>query len=86
MKLRLYGKTNCSLCDQAKVTLDILQNHYAFEIEEIDIYTDEELLEQYHLLIPVVTYEQEVIDSGIIDLQTVEDYLKQSVNPNNMTK
>ncbi|WP_058306767.1 glutaredoxin family protein [Gracilibacillus massiliensis] len=76
MILTLYGKENCGLCDQARVTLEMLQQDYSFEIEEINIYNDDKLLEEYHLLIPVIKHKEYLIDSEIIDIEKVETYLK----------
>ncbi|GAE92780.1 glutaredoxin family protein [Gracilibacillus boraciitolerans JCM 21714] len=80
MKLILYGKDNCSLCDQAMVILELLQQDYSFEFDTINIYNDEELLEKYHLMIPVITYRDTIIDKGLVDMETIENYLK-SKNP-----
>ncbi|MGR4024458.1 glutaredoxin family protein, partial [Bacillus sp. ZZQ-131] len=54
MKVVLYTKKNCGLCVQAKQVLQEVQCEYSFQIEEIDIYEDNDLLEKYHLMIPVV--------------------------------
>ncbi|SFM21839.1 Glutaredoxin-like domain [Gracilibacillus orientalis] len=83
MKLKLYGKENCSLCDDAKATLEMLQQDYLFEIEEINIYNDDELLETYQLMIPVVKDEDTVVDTEIIDMDKVENYLKMKNNSEN---
>ncbi|MGP4040667.1 glutaredoxin family protein [Gracilibacillus sp. D59] len=83
MKLKLYGKENCSLCDQAKVTLEMLQQDYLFEIEEINIYNDDELLEAYHLMIPVIKHDDIIVDTEIVDMEKVENYLKKKNNSEN---
>ncbi|GAA0307815.1 glutaredoxin [Gracilibacillus halotolerans] len=72
----LYMKENCSLCEDAKVVLDLLKNEYLFEYREKDIYTDEELLEKYHLSIPVLEYRNHVVDEGNIDYFVVENFLR----------
>ena len=53
MKVVLYTK-DCGLCVKAKQVLQEVQCEYSFQIEEIDIYEDNDLLEKYHLMIPVV--------------------------------
>ncbi|WP_042222546.1 glutaredoxin family protein [Oceanobacillus manasiensis] len=50
----LYTKENCGLCEQAKDLLESLQLIHSFQIEERDIYTNDQWLEQYQLMIPVV--------------------------------
>ncbi|SER80362.1 Glutaredoxin-like domain [Gracilibacillus ureilyticus] len=76
MLVKLYGKENCSLCMDAKIILDLLQSVYPLEIDEIDIYQDEALLEKYHLIIPVVEMDNEIIDSGIVSYEKLDNYLK----------
>ncbi|MGN8645363.1 glutaredoxin family protein [Gracilibacillus sp. HCP3S3_G5_1] len=83
MKLKLYGKENCSLCDEAKTILEMLQQDYLFEFEEINIYNDDVLLEAYHLLIPVIKHEDIIVDAEIIDMERVESYLKMKINSEN---
>lgn len=60
----------------AKIILDLLQSVYPLEIDEIDIYQDEALLEKYHLIIPVVEMDNEIIDSGIVSYEKLDNYLK----------
>ncbi|PWU69248.1 glutaredoxin family protein [Gracilibacillus dipsosauri] len=76
MIVKLYGKKDCSLCLDAKILLEILQEEYGFEIEVIDIYQDETLLDKFHLIIPVVEIEGEIVDTEIIDLPKIENFLK----------
>jgi glutaredoxin len=83
MKLKLYGKKNCSLCDQAKATLEMLQQDYLFEIEEINIYNDDVLLEAYHLMIPVIKHEDTIVDMELVDMEKIESYLKKKNNSEN---
>lgn len=83
MELLIYGKENCSLCEQAKVTLELLQQGYSFTWKEVNIYEDEKLLEEYHLKIPVIAHQDTLIDAGIVDMSTVENYLKLYNNSEN---
>ncbi|MDX8044670.1 glutaredoxin family protein [Gracilibacillus sp. S3-1-1] len=76
MKLILYGKDNCGLCDEAKTILEILQQDYLFELEEVNIYNNNEWFEAYHLMIPVVQHEDTIVDAGMIDMEKIESYLK----------
>ncbi|KGX92899.1 glutaredoxin [Pontibacillus halophilus JSM 076056 = DSM 19796] len=65
--LTLYTKKECGLCEEAKSELEDLQSKYDFEWKEIDIYTDDALLMQYQLMIPVVEMDGETLDYGRID-------------------
>ncbi|EZP74976.1 glutaredoxin [Parageobacillus genomosp. 1] len=75
MKINLYSKTNCPLCDKAKQVLQELQNEFSFDINEIDIYQDDKLLEKYQLMIPVVEIDGEEIDFGIVQKDVIRKRL-----------
>ncbi|KAB8132167.1 glutaredoxin family protein [Gracilibacillus oryzae] len=76
MQVNVYIKENCSLCDDAKTILELLQTEFSFSIEEIDIYKNDSLLEKYHLLIPVIEIDHTIVDSGIIDYENIANFLK----------
>jgi glutaredoxin len=50
LKLTIYSKKDCHLCDEAKSIL----RKYPVELEEIDIEGDAQLLEKYREEIPVI--------------------------------
>ncbi|WP_028403374.1 glutaredoxin family protein [Ectobacillus panaciterrae] len=75
MKVVLYGKENCCLCDDAKTILHELAQEYKFELEEIDIYKDEILLEKYQILIPVIEIEGEEVEYGIVHKDVISKRL-----------
>ncbi|HDX9590021.1 TPA: glutaredoxin family protein [Bacillus pseudomycoides] len=66
MEVILYTKEECGLCQKAKKLLQELQDEYVFDLKEINIYEDEQLLEKYHLMIPVVEIEGKEVEYGII--------------------
>ncbi|QHE53527.1 glutaredoxin family protein [Pontibacillus sp. HMF3514] len=66
-ELILYTKEKCSLCDDAKILLETILHNYDVVIREKDIYKDDDLLEKYQLMIPVVEIDGEEIDYGQID-------------------
>ncbi|WP_342745723.1 glutaredoxin family protein [Sediminibacillus massiliensis] len=72
----LYTKENCPLCDEAKELLQALRMEEDFELEEVDIYQDDQLLEEYQLMIPVVAVEGQDVDYGQINLSLVEEKIK----------
>ncbi|ADU95525.1 MULTISPECIES: glutaredoxin family protein [Geobacillus] len=80
MHIRLYTKTNCPLCDKAKAVLTELLADYSFTLEEIDIYKDDELLEKYQLMIPVVELDGEEIGYGAIEKEAVRKRLRRAQN------
>lgn len=74
-----YTKENCSLCDDARTLLDLLKNDYSFQLEERDIYTNDEWLEAYQLMIPVVKISNITLDCEEISYETLETALKESI-------
>lgn len=75
-KVILYTKKNCPLCDEAKYLILTLEGQYNFELEEIDIYQDDQLLEKYQLMIPVVEVDGTEVDFGQIQLANVMQALE----------
>jgi uncharacterized membrane protein/glutaredoxin len=54
MQVTLYSKRECPLCDEARRQLKELQSQFSHELYEIDIATDEALLNKYSEKVPVV--------------------------------
>ncbi|PDM39154.1 glutaredoxin [Parageobacillus yumthangensis] len=75
MVINLYSKTNCPLCDKAKQVLQELQKEFSFQINEIDIYQDDVLLEKYQLMIPVVEIDGEEVAFGIVQKDVIRKRL-----------
>lgn len=57
MRVELYGKSGCCLCDEAKVVLDRVRARVPFELVLVDIAADPRLLERFGAEIPVVFIE-----------------------------
>lgn len=60
----LYTKEKCPLCDEAYYLLQDLQEEVDFTFKTEDIYRDEELLEKFMVMIPVVEIDGEVVEYG----------------------
>ncbi|OLO38158.1 glutaredoxin [Alkalihalophilus pseudofirmus] len=75
LKVTFYTKENCSLCDNGLTALKIIQEGVPFDIEMIDIYKDDELLEKYQVMIPVVSVDGEDIDYGILSEEKIRNRL-----------
>ncbi len=55
MRLTLYSKAGCHLCEEAKSKIDRLRARgYDLEVAETDITTDPRLFERYRYTIPVI--------------------------------
>ncbi|MCI5106261.1 MAG: glutaredoxin family protein [Pseudomonadales bacterium] len=52
--LILYTTAGCHLCEQAAAMLEYLQGMHDFRVEPVDIASDEALVDQYGIRIPVV--------------------------------
>ena len=60
--VRLYARPDCHLCDEAREGLEAMRAEGAeFELEEIDIDSDDALLRRYLERIPVIAIGDEVI-------------------------
>jgi glutaredoxin len=63
----LYGRTGCHLCDDARVALRRIRERHEFEIEEIDIESDDRLLARYLERIPVIALDGEELFEFFVD-------------------
>lgn len=59
--LNIVVTENCELCDKAIKKINLLK--YFFNIEEINV---EDGYQEYLLRVPVVLYQDKVLDEGII--------------------
>ncbi len=50
----VYGRPGCHLCEQALAVIEEARTRVAFELEQVDIESDEALLKRYLERIPVV--------------------------------
>jgi hypothetical protein len=61
-RVTLYARPDCHLCDRARAQLEALQAEgLVFELEEVDIDSDERLLARYLERIPVVMLGGEIV-------------------------
>lgn len=57
--VELYGKPGCHLCEEARLVLHRVRAAYRFELSEIDITGDPELMRELRYDIPVVVVDGE---------------------------
>lgn len=57
VRITLYSKPECHLCDHAKAILGRLSTEYDLIVDVIDITTDQRLWDRYRDVIPVVALE-----------------------------
>ena len=71
MKVQFYSRSNCPLCEEARLMLELVRDDIYLDIEEINIEEDDELHEKYLLRIPVIESGGEIIQEGRIDYPTL---------------
>ncbi|MCC3355973.1 glutaredoxin family protein [Bacillus sp. REN16] len=76
MQVTMYSKENCSLCIKAKKMIEELSEDYPLDLHEVDIYKDDELLEKYQIMIPVIEIDGNEVEYGIIHKETIQEYLR----------
>jgi glutaredoxin len=68
----LYGRPDCHLCDEARAGLESLRaDGLAFDLDEIDIESDDALLRRYLERIPVIELEGEIVSELHLDRDAV---------------
>jgi glutathione S-transferase len=66
--VKLYARPDCHLCDEARAGLEKLRSDgLDFELEEIDIDSDDELLRRFLERIPVIELEGEIVSELWLD-------------------
>jgi len=66
--VRLYGRPECHLCDEARAELLALRAQgVRFELEEVDIESDPGLLRRFLERIPVIELEGELVSELGLD-------------------
>jgi glutaredoxin len=67
-RLVLYARPDCHLCDEARAGLDkLLAEGASFELEEVDIESDDELFKRYLERIPVIELDGEIVSELWLD-------------------
>jgi glutaredoxin len=67
-RVRLYGRPDCHLCDEARAGLQSLRSDgVRFEFEEVDIESDDQLLSRFLERIPVIELNGEIVGELWLD-------------------
>jgi glutaredoxin len=75
MKIRIYSKPDCHLCDEAKETIQRVTKRLPIEIQVINIEADHELLNQYRYDIPVIFLDDRMIFKHRVDEEKLKKLL-----------
>ena len=54
MKVTVYTRSGCHLCDEAKQVIESVRRRAAFDYEELDIDSDPRLRQLYNEEVPVI--------------------------------
>ncbi len=79
MRLTLYSKPGCHLCEDLRALLDEVQPEFGFALDEINIQEDESLFARYRYDIPVLLVDGREIARGRVDEGTLVDKLRASL-------
>jgi glutaredoxin len=68
----LYGRPDCHLCDQARAGLEELRRDgVSFELEEVDIESDDALMKRFLERIPVIEVGGEIVSELFLDAEAL---------------
>ena len=80
MKLELYTKQRCSLCEKAKVVIEEVQRRHLFDrealdLEVVDIGLSPILYDRFRYLVPVVAWNGQIL----VSLQFTAEHLEEAL-------
>jgi glutaredoxin len=76
-RLVLYGRPDCHLCDEARDGLQrLLADGLSFELEEVDIESDDDLLRRFLERIPVIELDGEIVSELFLDADSLRAKLR----------
>jgi glutaredoxin len=79
LSIVLYGRAGCHLCEGAAALLRRLSAQLGFELHEVDIDTDAELLGRFNTIVPVVVAEGRELGRAPLDAPRLEQRLRDLV-------
>ena len=74
-RMVIYQRDGCHLCEIASAQLEQLQGEYEFELEQLDIESNDDLHRLYLERIPVIALDGEELYDFEIDLQDLKSRL-----------
>ena len=75
MNVVLYSKSDCGLCDEAERVLRRLQPEIRFELEVVDIESEDKLFDRYWDKVPVVVVEGKEVAVAPVDARELRAVL-----------
>ena len=77
LRVTLYGRPGCSLCDQAGQFLHRIARRIPLAVDVVNIESDDALLQRYMFEIPVIAVDGETIAIAPIYEGALEDRLEE---------
>ncbi len=81
LTVTLYGRPGCSLCEQAAGILAPLATRLGFRVQQVNIETDDALLERFMFEIPVIALGDRILARAPIRAGFLEDALVEALAP-----
>ncbi len=75
LRLTLYGRSYCHLCDEMLSALDPLRGEFGFDIDVVDVDTDADLERRFDDLVPVLMHVANELCHYRLDIGKVRAYL-----------
>jgi len=79
LRLTLYGRSYCHLCDEMLAALAPLRSEFGFEFEMIDIDGDPLLEERFDTLVPVLMHAGIELCHYHLDAGKIRAYLAENI-------
>jgi len=74
--ITVYSKPDCHLCVEAMAVLERLREEFGFEVEELDITSDDQLHRAYFERIPVVLLDGEELCEYFVQEEVLRERLE----------
>jgi len=75
LRLTLYGRSYCHLCDEMLAALDALRGEFGFTVEVVDVDADAALEQRFGALVPVLMHAGAELCHYHLDAGKVRAYL-----------
>lgn len=80
IKIDIFSKDDCSLCEVAKAEILKFQKEFEFELNEIDITKDDEIFEKFKYEIPVIFVNGKKLFKYKVEPDRLKFHLKKESN------
>jgi glutaredoxin len=74
--ITVYSKPDCHLCVEAMAILQAMQHEFRFELQELDITSDDQLHRDYFERIPVVLLDGEELSEYFVEEAALRERLE----------